>query len=203
MSLDASYQKDTHLKQSSTIDPLLPIESQADDYPQWSPEAASRLGQLAQNKRPVDVAVAYNVKDKNYFEKIEEILIAIKNVRNDLNIFIYEGRVLRTTSPEIRCRLASTNLLLLLISPSFLGTDFCQCKEMEDAVTRHGNGKINVIPIIVRPMDLWKESLFGHLNPLPADGSALSAPGHNQSKVLNEISMALMSKIVELNCFTE
>jgi hypothetical protein len=43
---------------------------------------------------------------------------------------------------------------LLLVSPSFVHSDFCYCTELEQARKRHDAGEACIIPIFLRPLDL-------------------------------------------------
>ena len=58
--------------------------------------------------------------------------------------------------------LNSADLILLLISPDFLGSEYCYRKEMMRALERHKNGECRVIPVILRPSD-WGKAPFALL----------------------------------------
>src|SRR5215472_14919692 len=60
----------------------------------------------------------------------------------------------RDWAQEIDAHLRSASLILLLISPSFIASDYCYGIEMEVALERHQAGQARVIPIILRPTDL-------------------------------------------------
>ena len=65
------------------------------------------------------------------------------------------------------------DIILLLVSPDFLNSDYCYDKEMIRAIERHDQGEAVVIPIILRPCD-WHSAPFGKLNAVPADGHAIT-----------------------------
>ncbi len=69
---------------------------------------------------------------------------------------------------EIAAQLDAAQLILLLISASFIASDFCYGTEMTRALDRH-NHDAHIIPILLRPCD-WQSAPFGHLSPLPANG---------------------------------
>ena len=58
---------------------------------------------------------------------------------------------------EIDAHLASARIILLLVSPSFLASDYCYGVEMKEAMRRHEAGEATVIPIILRPCD-WEDA---------------------------------------------
>jgi hypothetical protein len=75
-------------------------------------------------------------------------------------------------SKEIEQHLNEAHIILLLISPDFIASDFCWDKEMERAMQRHDAGEAAVIPILLRSCD-WKGAPFGKLQGLPKDMKAV------------------------------
>src|SRR5437667_12875157 len=55
---------------------------------------------------------------------------------------------------EIDNHLNTSQIILLLVSPDFMDSDYCYSKEMKRALERHELGEARVIPIILRPVDL-------------------------------------------------
>src|SRR5437867_12063493 len=51
---------------------------------------------------------------------------------------------------EIDKRLNEANIILLLISPDFMDSDYCYGTEMKRALERHERGEAHVIPVILR-----------------------------------------------------
>jgi hypothetical protein len=74
--------------------------------------------------------------------------------------------------PAIFERLNAADVILLLISPDFIASEFCWSKEMKRAMERHEAGEARVIPVLLRPVDDWQSSPFGKLKTLPKDGLA-------------------------------
>ena len=70
---------------------------------------------------------------------------------------------------EINAHLNSASIILLLISPDFIASEYCYSIEMTKAMERHEAGEARVIPIILRPSD-WKSSPFSKLQVLPTNG---------------------------------
>jgi len=69
--------------------------------------------------------------------------------------------------------LASSQVVLLLVSPYFLASDYCYDVEMRRALERHEAGDARVIPIILEPCE-WQEAPFGNLRATPQDGKPVS-----------------------------
>src|SRR3954464_6609931 len=70
--------------------------------------------------------------------------------------------------PTISAHLESADVVLLLVSPDFLASDYCYDKEMSRALERHEAGECRVIPVILRPSD-WHDAPFGKLLAAPKD----------------------------------
>ncbi len=66
----------------------------------------------------------------------------------------------------IRLRLSESDLVLLLISPDFLASEYCYGKELAYAMERHVSGETEIVPILLRPID-WESTPFSSLKPLP------------------------------------
>jgi internalin A len=75
---------------------------------------------------------------------------------------------------QIDASLERADLILLLVSANFVSSDYCYKIEMARALKRHDAGAARVIPIIVRDCH-WRGASFGHLQPLPKDGRAVTS----------------------------
>lgn len=69
---------------------------------------------------------------------------------------------------SIRSELEKADVILLLVSPDFLASDYCYDVEVKRAMERHDAGEARVIPIILRHCD-WKSAPFGKLLAAPKD----------------------------------
>jgi|SRR6266566_9945595 len=74
---------------------------------------------------------------------------------------------------QIDAHAHSAHIILLLISPDFLASDYCYDVEMKLALHRHSKRDAIVIPVILRPVD-WSAAPFAHLQALPRDGKAVT-----------------------------
>jgi TIR domain-containing protein len=62
--------------------------------------------------------------------------------------------------------LETAQLILLLVSPDFLASDYCYDVEMKRALERHERGEARVIPVILRSAH-WQETPLDKLQALP------------------------------------
>jgi hypothetical protein len=67
----------------------------------------------------------------------------------------------------------TADVILLLISPDFIASDYCYQREMKRALERHQHGESRVIPVILRPSD-WHDLPFGKLLATPKDGRPIT-----------------------------
>ncbi|MDQ3712707.1 MAG: toll/interleukin-1 receptor domain-containing protein [Acidobacteriota bacterium] len=74
---------------------------------------------------------------------------------------------------EINKHLEEAQIILLLISPYFIASDYCYEIEMKRAMEKHEAGEARVIPVILEPSN-WHKLPFGKLLAVPTDGKAVS-----------------------------
>ncbi|HVB24388.1 MAG TPA: toll/interleukin-1 receptor domain-containing protein [Ktedonobacteraceae bacterium] len=74
---------------------------------------------------------------------------------------------------EIGRYMQDASIILLLVSPDLLDTDFCCSQELQTALQRQANGEISLIPILLRTSPFWDETPFGKLQALPFDDQQL------------------------------
>jgi hypothetical protein len=74
----------------------------------------------------------------------------------------------------IDAELERADIILLLVSASFLASDYCFSNEMERAMERHRLGEARVVPVIVKNCD-WHSAPFGKLKAVPKDGKAITS----------------------------
>jgi TIR domain len=74
---------------------------------------------------------------------------------------------------EIDTHIRSAHIILLLVSPDFIASDYCYGTEMRIALERQRNHEAIVIPVLLRPID-WRTAPFSHLQALPANAVAVS-----------------------------
>ncbi len=98
---------------------------------------------------------------------------------------------------ELDAHLTTADIILLLISPDFLASEYCYSIEMKKALARHSTGEACVIPIILRPTD-WMQALFGDLQVLPSNMRPVSR-WRNHDEALLDIVMGIRKTVYEIN----
>jgi tetratricopeptide (TPR) repeat protein len=98
---------------------------------------------------------------------------------------------------EIDEHLESADVILLLISPDFIASNYCYDIEMVRAMERHDSGEARVIPIFLRPVN-WKGAPFGKLQALPTDAKPVSS-WPNQDEAFVIVSEGIQRAVETLN----
>jgi len=74
---------------------------------------------------------------------------------------------------EIKEQLNSAQVILLLVSPDFMASDYVNNVELKRAIERHDAKEARVIPIILRPV-YWQIDPLRKLQALPTDGTPVT-----------------------------
>ncbi len=118
---------------------------------------------------PIRVFIAYSHKDERLRRELEEHLALL---RLQGLIAVWDDRDIVPgveLTKEISTQLEAADLVLLLVSASFLASEYCYSIEMSEALERHNAGSARVVPIVVRPC-LWAHAPFSKLQLLPRNG---------------------------------
>lgn len=99
---------------------------------------------------------------------------------------------------EIDTNLKTANIILLLISPDFIHSDYCYSIEMKHALERHKNGTARVIPIILRHVE-FEGAPFSHLQALPTGAIPVTdRKWQNQDEAFSIVAQGIRKVVQEL-----
>ena len=118
---------------------------------------------------PLNLFISYSHADKELRQRLETHLKILE--RQDI-LKIWSDPAIEPGmrfEEEIRRRLVSADIILVLISADYIASDFCQDAELKLAMERHRRGETRVIPLFLRSCD-WKHEAFGELQGVP-DGA--------------------------------
>ncbi len=74
---------------------------------------------------------------------------------------------------EVDEHLKVAQIILLLISPDFMNSNYCYSFELQRAMEKHEAGVARVIPVLLRPAP-WEDAPFGKLQILPKNGKPIT-----------------------------
>lgn len=116
---------------------------------------------------------SYSHRDEVWRNELEIHLSALK--RQGLIDTWHDRRILAGDNVDhaIAEHLESASVILLLVSPYFIASDYCYDVEMARAMERQASGDARVIPVILEPC-VWHDLPFGTLLATPTDGYPVS-----------------------------
>jgi hypothetical protein len=94
---------------------------------------------------------------------------------------------------EIDNRLATTDLIALLLSPDFMASNYSSGSEMKRALEQHATKLSEIIPLVVRKTNLTNTP-FSHLQSLPKDASAIS-DFENRALAYDDVAVGIRSVV--------
>jgi tetratricopeptide (TPR) repeat protein len=101
---------------------------------------------------------------------------------------------------EIDTNLNEADIILLLISPDFVHSNYCYSIEMTRALERHENGTARVIPIILRHGD-YEGAPFSKLQALPTDAvPVIDRKWRTRDEALVNVVKGIRKIVGELLC---
>lgn len=117
-------------------------------------------------KDTLKIFYIYAHQDNIYREQLDRHL---SNLRRQYDLEIWFDRKISpgdNWEDILETHLNTADLIILLISPDFMDSDYCYSKEMAHALLRHERGDAKVLPVIVRYVH-WKNAPFSHIQLLP------------------------------------
>ena len=117
--------------------------------------------------------LSYSHKDEVLRDQLETQLTMLK--RQGVISVWHDRRLIAGDRVDegISRQLEAADIILLLVSPDFLASEYCYSVEMTRALERHEAGEARVIPVILRPCE-WQHAPFGKLLATPTDGKPVT-----------------------------
>ncbi|UBF24465.1 tetratricopeptide repeat protein [Kovacikia minuta CCNUW1] len=135
---------------------------------------------------PISVFISYSHKDEDLREELD---VHLANLKRQGKIQAWHDRAIEAGAEwdaAIKHQLETAQVILLLISPRFIASNYCYDLEMQRAVERHDEGTARVIPIILKPCD-WQDSPFSKLQVLPKDAKPITKWDDQDEAFLNVV----------------
>src|SRR5215472_14257957 len=147
---------------------------------------------------PISIFICYARKDEALLNELKTHLKPLE--RQGLIRLWYDRDISIGTEwePQIMRHLNTAQVVLLLVSPDFMNSDYCYSIEMKRALERHERGQARVIPIILRPV-FWHGKPLGELQALPTDGKPVTDPDwHDKDRAFYDITQGLYTVVKQL-----
>lgn len=142
----------------------------------------------------IKVFISYAHVDQELRKKLEDHLSPLKRAGK---ITIWQDQEIppgANWEENIHTNINQADLILLLVSASFIASNYCWNQEVKIAFNRHQLGKAKVIPIILRPA-LWEDTPLGQLQALPTQAKPITQ-WHDQDAAFEDVARGIQ-KVVE------
>ena len=151
----------------------------------------------AQPRQPaLELFYCYARKDQALRDEIDVHLAGLhrsKSITSWHDAMIVPGE---DWEKEIEAHLNTADIILLLISPDFLNSDYCYGREMHHAIERHKKREARVIPILLRPCD-WTDTPFSTIQMLPTNAKPVTQ-WNDHDAACNDIARGIRRVVDEL-----
>ncbi len=151
--------------------------------------------------RAIEIFYSYAHEDERLRKKLEKQLSLLKQQSQITEWYDRKISAGKEWADEIDSHLNTAQIILLLVSPDYLASDYCYGIEMKRAIERHKLREARVIPIILRPT-YWQGAPFGKLQPLPTDGKPATR-WRNLDEAFLDIERGIRKAIKELSANPE
>lgn len=152
---------------------------------------------MMRHPKPVTLFLSYAREDEALCQELIKHLSGLK--RQGLISAWHNNQIPVGTgwAQAINTHLEQASIVLLLVSPDFLASDYCYNIEMLQALQRHEFNEARVIPVVVRPCD-WEHTPLAQLQNLPRDGKPIVI-WDNQDVAWNDVSASLRRIIEDMS----
>jgi tetratricopeptide (TPR) repeat protein len=146
--------------------------------------------------KAIEIFYSYAHKDERLRNELDKHLFNMK--KQGLITSWYDRDISAGTEweHEIDMRLNSAQIILLLISPDFLASEYCYSIEMTRALERHETGEARVIPILMQPVD-WQGAPFKKLQVLPKSAKPVTR-WKNRAEAFLDITKGIREAVKDL-----
>lgn len=133
------------------------------------------------------VFISYSHKDEEHRNDLEDHLTML---RRNGTISVWHDRKIIPGDDwknEIDKNIELAEIIIFLVSPSFLASDYCYDIEVKRALEKHEEGSATIIAIIVRPC-AWSTCEFSRLQAVPKDAVAITLWNNRDSAWLDAVN---------------
>ena len=118
------------------------------------------------------IFISYSHKDESFKDSLDEHLSTLK--RNKIIDIWHDRKIIpgQEWATEISENLKTSTIVLFLVSPSFLASEYCVSIEAQHAIQMHNQGSAILVPIIVRSCD-WGDTPFSKFQGLPKNATPI------------------------------
>jgi len=150
-----------------------------------------------QRKKKVELFYSYSHKDEKDKKELEKHLGILRRQGIISDWHFRKIGAGKEWEGEIKLHLNTARIILLLVSPNFIESDYCNDVEVKRAMQRHKNKEAIVIPVILRTV-AWQKLPFGKLQALP-EGAKPVNEWRSRDKAFKNIVEGIRRVVEALN----
>ena len=157
-------------------------------------EAASE--KPSQPVKPVTLFISYAHEDQEYLAMLIKQLSDLKRIGI---IQSWHDRMINAGDrwqDEIDQALEEARVIVFLISPDFIASEYINGVEVKRAKERHAQGLARIIPVIVKDV-FWEKNPLSIFQALPADGQSI-AGASNKDRAFVEVVSGIYKAVESL-----
>jgi hypothetical protein len=161
------------------------------------PQKLESQTMVTKNNSQIRVFYSYSHKDEQYREQLEEHLSILRRmglIKEWSDRKITGGQEWRQKIEE---ELSKADLIILLVSPSFIDSDFCYTNELAAAISRHEIGEARVVPVFVRKGS-YDDAPFAGIQGFPKNAKPISL-WDDRDEAWTDVVAGIRKVIGELN----
>jgi serine/threonine protein kinase len=123
--------------------------------------------------RPLRIFFSYSHADQKHASELEKHLSLLKR-EGIADVWHYQ-RLMAGEEWQVKIdkEIDSADIIILMVSPDFMNSDYCFQEELMKAREKHLSGRACIIPVVVRPVP-WQSTWIGSLQALPQDGKPVT-----------------------------
>lgn len=166
-----------------------------------------KMPSKTQSQKRIELFYSYSHKDERLRKMLENQLELLEKKGVIANWNFRKITAGKEWDGEIHLHLNSAHIILLLISPNFLASKYCNDIEVRRAIERHVSGEARVIPIMLSEVENWETIPFAKFQALPENAKpilrwrnrkdAFKSVVEGITKVVNEIKRIPRIIIIE------
>ncbi len=128
---------------------------------------------LNKPEQSIRLFISYSHKDEAFKDDLEVRLKGLKRSYKQLEWWDDRKMVSGKWETQILTELEKADIVVLLISPYFMASDYCFAIEMKKALIKYEKTGCLVIPILIRETYGWNKQDIGNMQALPKDAKPL------------------------------
>ncbi len=145
---------------------------------------------------PISIFISYAHKDEPFLEELQTFL---KPYERNKTIHVWTDKNIvagQQWDEMIKTQLANSKIILFLISPDFLASDYINDNEIKSALEKYQSHSLVIIPVIIRPIDMDLLQMK-YLQVVPTGAKPVS-DWESRDKAWNDVIIALKNVFLQV-----